>query len=186
VGGRSVPECSAGHLSIDEGRLHLGVQEFRLGNLSVPAILLRMLSSSVYAMLMDDPQIRRIIEAIVTMNTEPGAINFVFQSGALSQQVVPALVASLERSDAFETELYLRHLIAVYNAFPRTPIASAYCCKRPSPWRPAGQRSKIPCSKIALRFLPWRFSWDTRILSRSWANCSTRTCEPGRAGLSER
>ncbi|HSE88036.1 MAG TPA: hypothetical protein VLJ79_17555 [Candidatus Binatia bacterium] len=110
----------AGHLSIDEGRLHLGVQEFRLGNLSVPAILLRMLSSSVYAMLMDDPQIRRIIEAIVTLNTEPGAINFVFQSGALSQQVVPALVQLLwERPDvAFETGFYLRHLIAVYERLP--------------------------------------------------------------------
>lgn len=110
----------AGHLSIDKGHLHLGVQEFRLGSLSLPAILLRLLSSSAYAMLMDDPQIRRIIEAIVTLNTEPGAINFVFQSGALSQQVVPALVQLLwERPDvAFETDIYLRHLIALYERLP--------------------------------------------------------------------
>ncbi len=110
----------AGHLSIDEGQLHLDVQEFRLGSLSAPAILLRMLSSSVYAMLMDDPQIRRIIEAIVTLNTEPTAINVVFQSGALGQQVVPALVQLLwERPDvAFETGLYLRYLIAVYERLP--------------------------------------------------------------------
>jgi hypothetical protein len=110
----------AGHLSIDDGRLHLGVQEFRLGSLSVPTIFLRLLSSSAYAMLMDDPQIRRIIEAIVTLNTEPGAINFVFQSGALSRQVVPAMVQLLwERPDvAFETGLYLRHLITVYERLP--------------------------------------------------------------------
>jgi hypothetical protein len=110
----------AGHLSIDEGHLHLGVQEFQLGSLSVPAILLRLLSSSVYAMLMDDPQIRRIIEAIVTLNTEPGAMNVVFQSGALSRQVVPALVQLLwERPDvAFESGLHLRHLIAFYECLP--------------------------------------------------------------------
>jgi ABC-type Fe3+/spermidine/putrescine transport system ATPase subunit len=110
----------AGQLSIDEGRLHLGMQEFQLGSLSAPAILLRMLSSSVYATLMDDPQIRRIIEAIVTMNTEPGAINVVFESGALSRQVVPALVQLLwERPDvAFETGLYLRQLIALNERLP--------------------------------------------------------------------
>jgi hypothetical protein len=110
----------AGHLSIDEGRLHLGMEELRLGSLSVPAVLLRLLSSSVYAMLMDDPQIRRIIEAVVTLNTEPGAINVVFQPGALSRQVIPALVQLLwERPDvAFETELYLRHLIATYERLP--------------------------------------------------------------------
>jgi hypothetical protein len=84
----------AGYLSINEGHLHLGVQEFQLGSLSVPAILLRLLSSSVYAMLMDDPQIRRIIEAIVTLNTEPGAINVVFQSGALSRQGFPRWCSS--------------------------------------------------------------------------------------------
>jgi hypothetical protein len=105
----------AGQLSIDQGQLHLGIEELQLGSLSPPAILLRMLSSSVYATLMDDPQVRRIIEAIVALNTEPGAINVVFESGALSQQVVPALVQLLwERPDvAFETEIYLRHLIAL-------------------------------------------------------------------------
>jgi hypothetical protein len=110
----------AGYLLIDEGHLHLGVEEFRLGSLSVPAILLRLLSSSVYAMLMDDPQIRRMIEAIATLNTEPGAINFVFQPGALSRQVVPAVVQLLwERPDvAFETGLHLRHLITVYERLP--------------------------------------------------------------------
>jgi hypothetical protein len=118
--GRFLNVQLAGHLSIDEGHLHLGMQDFRLGSLSAPAILLRMLSSSVYATLMDDPQIRRIIEAIVTLNTEPGAINVVFQSGALSRQVVPALVQLLwERPDAaFETGLYLRHLIALHESLP--------------------------------------------------------------------
>jgi hypothetical protein len=79
-----------------------------------------MLSSFVYATLMDDPQIRRIIEAIVTLNTEPGAINVVFESGALGRQVVPALVQLLwERPDvAFETGLYLRQLIALNERLP--------------------------------------------------------------------
>ncbi|HSF57579.1 MAG TPA: hypothetical protein VLD83_05880 [Candidatus Binatia bacterium] len=110
----------AGHLLIDDGRLHLGMDELRLGSLSVPAMLLRLLSSSAYAMLMDDPQMRRIIEAVDALNTEPGTINFVFQSGALSRQVVPALVQLLwERPDvAFETELYLRHLIVTYERLP--------------------------------------------------------------------
>jgi hypothetical protein len=118
--GRFLNVQLAGQLSIDEGRLHLGMQEFQLGSLSAPAILLRMLSSSVYATPMDDPQIRRNIEAIVTLNTEPGAINVVFESGALGRQVVPALVQLLwERPDvAFETGLYLRQLIALNERLP--------------------------------------------------------------------
>jgi hypothetical protein len=110
----------AGQLSIDEGHLRLGIAEFQVGSFAVPSLLLRMLSSSLHAMLLDDPQIRRIVEAIVRLNMEPGAINFVFRPGALSRQVVPSLAQLLwERPDvALATGIYLRHLIAAYDRLP--------------------------------------------------------------------
>ena len=60
--------------------------------------LLGMLSSFVYALLEDDPQIRRIVDSVDKLNTEQGAINFVFQSDSISRQVVPSLVQLLWRS----------------------------------------------------------------------------------------
>jgi len=110
----------AGRLSIDDGHLDLGVLELRVGSLAVPSLVLRMLSSSLHAMLLDDPQIRRIVAAIVKLTMQSGAINFMFRPGALSRQVVPSLAQLLwERPDvAFETRIYLRHLIAIHDALP--------------------------------------------------------------------
>ncbi len=118
----------AGHLSIDDGRLRLRIQQLRLGQLDVPRPLLGMLSSFVYALLEDDPQIRRIVDSVDKLDTEKGAVNFVFQSDSISRQVVPSLVQLLWRQPdvSFETKLYLQHLIDVYHrSFPRTPIEPA-------------------------------------------------------------
>jgi hypothetical protein len=105
----------AGHLSIDDGRLDLGLEELKVGSLVVPSLVLQMLSSRLYATLLDDPQIRHIVQAIVKLNMEPGAINLVFRPGALGRQVVPSLAQLLwGRPDvALETAIYLRHLLAI-------------------------------------------------------------------------
>ena len=105
----------AGHLSIDDGRLDLGLDELRVGSLAVPSLVMRMLSPRLYATLMDDPQIRRIVQATVKLNMEKGAINLVFRPGALGRQVVPSLAQLLwGRPDvALETGIYLRHLLAI-------------------------------------------------------------------------
>ena len=110
----------AGLVSIDQGHLQLGIQELQLGTLNVPRPLRGMLSSFLYALLEDDPQIRRIIDSVDKLDTEQGAIKFVFQSDSISRQVVPSLVQLLWKQPdvAFETKLYLRHLIAVYQGLP--------------------------------------------------------------------
>ncbi len=109
-----------GRLSIDDGRLRLGIQQLRLGQLDVPRPLLGMLSSFVFALLEDDPQIRRIVDSVDKMDTEKGAVNFVFQSDSISRQVVPSLVQLLWRQPdvSFETKLYLQRLIDVYHGLP--------------------------------------------------------------------
>ena len=110
----------AGSLAIEHGHFHLDIHQLRVGSLAVPAGLLRVLSSALHATLLDDPQVRRIIEAIDALNMEPGAVTFVFQPGAISRQIVPSLAQLLwERPDvSSETGIYLRHLIAVYDGLP--------------------------------------------------------------------
>jgi len=109
-----------GRVAIEQGHLDLDVEQLRVGSLSIPRPVLRILSSALHAMLLDDPQIRRIIEAIDGLNMESGAVTFVFQNGAISRQIVPSLVQLLwERPDvASETGIYLRHLVAVYQKLP--------------------------------------------------------------------
>lgn len=109
-----------GNVSIENGHLKLGLRRLRLGRLAAPTLLLRLLSSSIHAMLMDDPQVHRIIEAIVSLDAEPGAINIVFRPGALTNQVVPSLVQLLwERPDvSTQTGIYLRRLAAVFPGLP--------------------------------------------------------------------
>jgi hypothetical protein len=110
----------AGRLAIEHGHFHLDVEQLRVGRLAVPRIVLRIVSSALHATLLDDPQIRRIIEAIDALTMEPGAVTFVFQPGAISRQIVPSLAQLLwERPDvAAETGIYLRRLIAVYDELP--------------------------------------------------------------------
>ena len=109
-----------GRLVIEQGQLDFDVDQLRVGRLSVPGPMLRILSSALHAALFDDPQIRRIIEAIDGLNMEPGAVTFVFQPGAISRQIVPSLAQLLwERPDvAAETGIYLRRLIAVHDGLP--------------------------------------------------------------------
>ncbi len=109
-----------GHASIDKGRLQLGLQSLRLGSLDVPRPFLRMLSSMFYSLLEDDPELRRITDCVDKLDTEHGAINFVFESDSVSRQFVPSLVQLLWKQPdvAFETRLYLQNLLFVYRALP--------------------------------------------------------------------
>jgi hypothetical protein len=110
----------AGSVAIEHGHFHLDIDQLRVGSLTVPTFLLRILSATLHATLLDDPQIRRIIEAIDALNMEPGAVTFVFQPGAISRQIVPSLAQLLwERPDvATETRIYLQHLIGVNGRLP--------------------------------------------------------------------
>jgi hypothetical protein len=105
---------TSGHLAIDAGRLELDLYQLSVGSLEVPSPFLRMLASGLYATLLDDPKARRIVQAIVTLEMQPGAVNLVFQPGALAGQVVPSLAQLLWPTPdvASETRIYLRHLVA--------------------------------------------------------------------------
>ncbi|MBX9790365.1 MAG: hypothetical protein K2Y37_15715 [Pirellulales bacterium] len=118
--GRFLNVQLAGRLEIEQGHLHLDFEQLRVGRLDVPTLVLGMLASTLHATLLDDPQVRRIIEAIDGLTMEPGAVTFAFQPGAISRQIVPSLVQLLwERPDvSAETGIYLRHLIAMYDRLP--------------------------------------------------------------------
>jgi hypothetical protein len=110
----------AGRIEVDDGHLELELKRLQVGSLNVPQLLLRLLSGTLHAMLMDDTQVRQIIEAIDSVRMEPGAIEVVFQPGALSRQIVPSLAQLLwSRPDvSLETGVYVRHLIAAYKQLP--------------------------------------------------------------------
>lgn len=120
--GRFLNLQTQGRLAIEHGRLQFKLDRLRVGRLSLPAPALRLLSWTLHAALLDDPQVRRIIEAVDRLSMESGAVTFVFQPGAISRQIVPSLVQLLwERPDvSTETAIYLRHLIAVYDSLPPT------------------------------------------------------------------
>jgi hypothetical protein len=118
--GRFLNVQALGHLSIDEGDFEFGFQELQVGSLKLPGPMVQIVSGSLHAMLMEDPQIQRITEAIDKLHTEQGAINMQFESGAVGRQIVPSLAQLLwQQPDvSYETGLYAQHLIYVYDKFP--------------------------------------------------------------------
>jgi hypothetical protein len=108
----------SGRLAIADGHLDLGIHDLRVGRLTVPGPVLRLFSSALYALLLDDPQIRRIVKAIDALDLQSGAIRFVFEPGAVSRQVVPSLTQLLwgQPDVAFETGIQVRHLISLYDS----------------------------------------------------------------------
>ncbi len=109
-----------GHLAIDEGELDLGIERLRVGRFTVPGPLVRLLSSTLHTMFMEDPQIRRITDSVEKLHTEQGAVNFEFQSDAISRQIVPSLVQLLWKQPdvAHETGLYVRQIVSAFDMLP--------------------------------------------------------------------
>lgn len=110
-----------GHLSIDEGDFDFGFRELQVGSVNVPGPLVHMLSGSVHAMLMEDPQIQRITEAVEKLKTDDSSIFMQFQPGAVGRQMVPAMVQLLWKQPdvADETRVYVQHLISVFEKAPK-------------------------------------------------------------------
>ncbi len=108
-------------LAIDNGAFQFDVLHLKVGRLTLPAPARHLLSAFIHSMLLDDPQIRRVIVAVDTLRPQPGAIRVVLQPGAIHRQVVPALVHLLwNRPDvAHETQLHLKHLVDVHDRMPR-------------------------------------------------------------------
>jgi hypothetical protein len=109
-----------GQVSIDDGDFQLSLHQLRVGRLNVPAPLVRMLSSFVHATLLEDPQVRRITESVDKLETQQGAVNFEFQSDAISRQIVPSLVQLLWKQPdvAFETGLYVKQIVSTFDMLP--------------------------------------------------------------------
>lgn len=119
--GRFANLQAAGHLSIKDGRLNMDLRDLTLGRLAVPSLVLRMGSSGLYAMLMDDPQTRSIIQAIIKLELQTGTVALEFRPGALGGEVIPSLAHLLwaHPDVAFETRIYIRHLLAIFARMPR-------------------------------------------------------------------
>ncbi|MCC7085534.1 MAG: hypothetical protein IT427_11055 [Pirellulales bacterium] len=108
-----------GRLSIDQGDVEFGLDELQLGSITLPGPIVQMVSGSINAMLMDDPQFQRITEAVAKLDTEQNAINLEFEPGAIGRQIVPSLVQLLWRQPdvASETGAYVRRLIDANDKF---------------------------------------------------------------------
>src|SRR5262249_48209961 len=61
-----------GQASIDKGHLKIGLQSLRLGSVDVPRPFVTMFSSFMFALLEDDPELRRITDSVDKMATENG------------------------------------------------------------------------------------------------------------------
>jgi hypothetical protein len=109
-----------GHFAIDEGTVDFGVEELQLGDLKLPRPVVQMISGTVHTMLMEDPQIQRITEAVDKLQTQQGAINMQVESGAISRQIIPSLTQLLWKQPdvAAETTEYVQHLLAFNSKLP--------------------------------------------------------------------
>lgn len=110
----------SGVVTVEDGVLDLDFEQLQLGRLSVPRAALWLFSPVVRGLLLDDPQVRRIVGALIAFQPNDGQITAVFQPGALGRQVVPSLAQMLwERPDvARQTEIYIRHLVEAFDAMP--------------------------------------------------------------------
>lgn len=110
----------AGEVAIDAGDLRMHFSRLEVGRLVVPPLLLGAISPAAKGLLLDDPRLGRIVGAIASMRPETGAIETVFEPGALGRRVVPSLAQLLwQRPDvAHQTEIYIRALVERFNALP--------------------------------------------------------------------
>jgi hypothetical protein len=109
-----------GHFAIDEGDVDFGVEELQLGDLKLPSPVVQMISGTVHTMLMEDPQIQRITEAVDKLQTQQGSINMQVESGAISRQIIPSLTQLLWKQPdvSSETAEYVQQLIAINSKLP--------------------------------------------------------------------
>lgn len=130
-----------GEVSIEDGKLRLHCEHLKLGRITVPPVMLAIASPIARALILEDPQIREIVGAIQSLETENGAINTVFRPGALGRRVVPSLAQLVwGRPDvAAQTEIYVRHLVDVYDTLP--PHLDRFGLLMQSAFRLAAQRS---------------------------------------------
>ncbi|MDD1649758.1 MAG: hypothetical protein LUO80_05120 [Methylococcaceae bacterium] len=131
----------AGDFFIDNGHFHIGLHQLRLGRFDVPPPALRLVAGMLHGMVMDDPQLHRIMGAMEAVRIEPGALELVFEPGAIGRQVIPSLVQLLwQRPDvAVETGLYLRQLLQTASDLP--PDADGFGRLMEEAFRLARQRS---------------------------------------------
>lgn len=132
----------AGDFLIDDGHFQIALHQLRLGRLGVPPPALRLVAGMLHGMVMDDPQLHRIMGAMEGVRIEPGALELVFEPGAIGRQVIPSLVQLLwQRPDvAVETGWYLRRLLQVASDLP--PAADGFGRSMEEAFRLARQRSR--------------------------------------------
>jgi len=106
---------------VTDGRPELRFEACRIGRVSAPQFLLDALSPLLIAGVLDDPDFKHILAAIVSVRVEPEGVEAVFRSGELSDKVIPSLLARLgQKPDVLmRTRIHFRHLVQIAPELPR-------------------------------------------------------------------
>jgi hypothetical protein len=107
--------AASGKVRIDNDRLFVRLERLTIGEIGVPALLLRFFSPALVSLSMDDRDARCLICSIDSLTSDAEAVTVVLKPGDFSRDVVPAVVGILggQPNVAEATELYVRHLVDV-------------------------------------------------------------------------
>lgn len=107
--------AASGKVKIANDRLFVRLNRLTVGEINVPATLLRFFSPILMSLSLDDRDARCLICSIDSLTSDAEAVTVVLKPGDFSRDVVPAVVGILggEPNVAEATELYVRHLVDV-------------------------------------------------------------------------
>ncbi|MEZ6070586.1 MAG: hypothetical protein R3C10_10000 [Pirellulales bacterium] len=112
--------AASGVVRIQNERLFVRLGKLQVGELNVPAVLLRFLSPAVVSLSMEDRDARCLVCSIDSLACDNQAVTLVLKPGELSRDVVPSLVSILggEPNVGESTELYVRQLVETAEEAP--------------------------------------------------------------------
>lgn len=101
-------------VKIESGQLRFHAQEFRIGSLAIPSLLLK-LSGPVASLVIDhDPSLREALASVQRLRVSPGSVEAVYRTGKFRGDISRAIKTHLgeDRDVASATAAYYRHLLA--------------------------------------------------------------------------
>ncbi|MBI2827101.1 MAG: hypothetical protein HYX69_20720 [Planctomycetia bacterium] len=112
---------TSGRAQIEDGELRFSLDRARIGRLTIPSFVLRLVGPSLASALHADRDLGLVITSIESLRLEAGAIETVFKPGEFSTTVVPAMARRIAgKPDVLsETQDQVRELVAAAPALPR-------------------------------------------------------------------
>jgi hypothetical protein len=82
-------------LEIERGKLELDLERLRIGRLDVPAWLLPGCARCLRSAILDDPELRALVQATESLRVRPEGVEAVFRRGHFQEKLLPSLIARL-------------------------------------------------------------------------------------------